>query len=134
MWLAAALLALLLWGAWGVALKYASVGVTWYQLYFYSNLAILAVMLVMLAVFRGSLAVSRVNVGYAFAAGLMGTLGYIFLVIAVQHGRVSIVVPMTAMYPAVTVILSVLLLGENITLRHALGIALALVSVLLLSL
>jgi len=134
MWLAAALLALLLWGAWGVALKYASVGVTWYQLYFYSNLAILAVMLVMLAVFRGSLAASKMNIGYAFAAGLMGTLGYIFLVIAVQHGRVSIVVPMTAMYPAVTVILSVLLLGENITLRHALGIALALVSVLLLSL
>jgi transporter family protein len=133
LWLAAALLTLLLWGLWGVALKYASTGITWYQLYFYSNLVILAVMLAMLLVFRDALAVPGEKAGYALAAGFLGTLGYIFLVLAIQSGKVSVVVPMTSVYPAVTVLLSLVLLGEELSLRQALGVAAALVAVVLLS-
>ncbi len=133
LWLAAAILTLLLWGAWGVVLKYASMGVTWYQLYFYSNLAILAVMLAMIIVFREGLAVSGRSAGYALAAGFLGTLGYIFLVLAVQHGKASVVVPMTSVYPAITVLLSMVLLGEELGLRQILGVVFALAAVVLLS-
>jgi len=48
-------------------------------------------------------------------------------------GKASIVVPMTALYPVITIVLSVAILREQITPVHGAGVALALVAVVLLS-
>ena len=48
-------------------------------------------------------------------------------------GKASIVMPLTAMYPLVVVLLAPLILHESITALQGLGVACALVSVLLLS-
>jgi transporter family protein len=52
---------------------------------------------------------------------------------ALTVGAATVVVPLTALYPLVTVILSWALLRENLTPRHLAGIALALLAGWLLS-
>ena len=135
-WLLASLATLLLWGAWGVALKRVSSGAPWYSVYAATNLAIVAGVAIVVAARGPGVLLSR-GPGWLLAAvatGAAGTLGYVFMVLALEWGgRASIVVPLTALYPAVTVVLSRLLLGEQVGTRQALGVVLALAAVVLLS-
>jgi transporter family protein len=67
--------------------------------------------------------------------GVAGTLGTLFLLYALrQGGKASLVVPITALYPLVTIILAVLLLRERVTIQQGIGMALAVIAVVLLSL
>ncbi len=70
----------------------------------------------------------------ALVAGVFGGAGYVLFMKAVQEGKASVVIPLTALYPAVTVALAVLLLGEGMTMLRAAGIALAVIAAVLLSL
>ena len=135
-WAVAALTTLALWGLWGVLLKRVSQGGAWYQVYVATNTAII-VAVVLVAVVKG---VSWMRIAglkwliLAFITGLAGTLGYITLVLSMEWGgRASIVVPLTSLYPAVTVMLSRLILGETLTLRQGIGVVLAIIAVVLLS-
>ena len=134
-WLAYSLLSLLLWGFWGVVLKQASRGLSWRQIYFYSGLATVTAVSTVAALYRGEVASTpRLGSLLAFAAGVFGTLGYIFMVKALAAGgEAAIVVPLTSLYPAVTVVLARLVLGETITPTKAAGIALAIAAIYLLS-
>ncbi|GAB6148478.1 EamA family transporter [Stetteria hydrogenophila] len=135
-WLLAALGTTFLWGLWGVAIKKAEIySSTWYQVYVSSNLAILAVIAALAAVKgRAALPYNLEGFSWALAGGFAGTLGYILFILALEwSGRAGIVVPLTALYPAVTVVLAWLLLGEALTLRQLVGIVLAVVSIILLS-
>ena len=64
--------------------------------------------------------------GVALAAGLL--LYYL----ALERSWASIVVPVTATYPIVSVLLSVVFLGERLTWVQSLGIALVLIGLVLL--
>jgi transporter family protein len=52
---------------------------------------------------------------------------------ALARGPATVVVPLTALYPAVAVVLSRFFLQEALTLRHLAGLALAMAAVWLLS-
>jgi drug/metabolite transporter (DMT)-like permease len=66
--------------------------------------------------------------------GLFLALGnFALLAACASAGKASIVVPLTALYPAVSVPIAILFLGEKIGLRETVGIFLALASVLALS-
>ena len=134
-WLVYALLALLLWGAWGAVLKLASRNMVWQQLYFYSGLAtITAVVVVGLLNAHSVLSVGKLDAVIAVVAGVFGTLGYIFMVKSLEAGGdASIVVPLTALYPAVTAVIAFTVLSEKPTLEKIVGIVLAIVAVYLLS-
>jgi transporter family protein len=69
----------------------------------------------------------------AFLTGVIGYLGMLFFLNAVSVGKVSVVVSLTAVYPAVTIILAVVLLKERISYVQYIGIFLATTGVLLLS-
>ena len=71
---------------------------------------------------------------FAILSGLVGTLGTIPFLYALSKGRASVVVPMTSLYPLVTIILSLLILREPMTLKQGFGIFFALVALLLFSL
>jgi len=73
------------------------------------------------------------GVVYALLAGLAGSLGGLFFVHAVNRGKASIVITLTALYPVVTILLSFIILKEEITIRQGVGIVLALISMALLS-
>jgi len=68
------------------------------------------------------------------ANGIFNALGAGFLLAAMRSGgKASIVMPLTAMYPLVVVLLAPAILHESITPLQGVGVACALVSVLLLS-
>ncbi len=134
-WLVPAILALLAWGVWGVALKKASQGLQWYQVYVYTNSAILIVMSVVVLLYgQTALRVPPPKAVGAIVAGLLGTLGYVLLIVSLKNGgKASVVIPLTGLYPAITTILSTIILGEHLGLRKSLGVLLAMLAIILLS-
>jgi len=134
-WLLYSLACLMLWGAWGVVLKIAQRMLpVWYELYVSTNLAILVAILAVWAVYRHSINPTPTGLAVAIAAGALGTLGYVFLVLSLEAGGpASLVIPLTALYPAVTALLAVGLLGERVSAEQALGIVLAVLAIYLRS-
>lgn len=72
------------------------------------------------------------NLLFALLTGLCGSIGGIAFFFALGHGRASIVVPLSSLYPAITILLSLIFLGERPSPTQALGIVLALIASLLL--
>ena len=133
-WLTYALLCLLMWGLWGLTLKVASKGSSWLEVYFLSAVASFAVAV---TVFLGGGAQIRLgsrNALLALLAGVFGGGGYVLFMKALKLGKASVVVPLTAMYPALTAVLALLVLGEKISATQAVGIVLAVLAAVLLSL
>ncbi len=133
-WLLPALGTFILWGLWGVFIKLASEGRAWREVYVTTNLAVLAIVA---AIFVSGGGLELVMTGrqalYALAAGVTGALGYILLIYALElGGKASVVIPLSQLSPAVTVVLAFLVLGESITARQAAGVVLALAAVVLL--
>ena len=58
----------------------------------------------------------------------------LFFYWALAGGKASVVVPLTALYPVVTLGLALLILGERLSLRQSIGVALALTAIFLFSL
>jgi drug/metabolite transporter (DMT)-like permease len=67
------------------------------------------------------------------AVGLLMAIGTLALFAALRRGKASIVTPLTALYPLVTVILAVLFLNEHLDLTKIAAIALALIAAMALS-
>jgi len=77
---------------------------------------------------------SRVGIAWAFFTGILGGTGNIAFFHALRiGGEASIVAPVTALFPLVTVILAVTLLHERIGTAQKIGLVLALVAIYLLS-
>ena len=80
-----------------------------------------------LAWHAGLLEISPRDAVVGIAAGLANGLGSWFLFRSLERGaKASVAIPLTALYPLVTIVLATTLLAEKLTLRQWLGIALAL--------
>ncbi len=135
-WLAYSLATLILWGLWGVLLKKASTSLEWYQLYVAAGVAIMTVVTAVTAYYgvEHVFGVKPSSWLLGFASGLLGTVGYIFLVKSLDAGgEASVVIPLTSLYPLLTAILSFVVLGEELTLKKMAGIVAAVVAIILLS-
>jgi len=132
-WVTYAVACLILWGLWGLVLKVAYRGGSWVSIYFLSSLASFAVALSIFILTHGSLVKGKAAL-LACLAGFFGGAGYVFFIKALEKGKASVVIPLTALYPAVTAVLALLILKEKLTPTQAVGIALAIVATLLLSL
>lgn len=67
------------------------------------------------------------------AVGLMMAVGTLALFAAMRRGKASVVTPLVALYPLVTVILAVAFLNEHLSLTKIAGIAIALIAAMALS-
>ena len=135
-WLAFSLLTILVWGAWGAVSKVASEGVdaNTNQVFFTFGLLPLIAMVWRSPRNAGGGAGRRIGVGWAFLTGILGGTGNIaFFHALVIGGKASIVSPVTALFPLVTVILAVTLLHERVGNAQKIGLALALTAIYLLS-
>ena len=133
-WLGFSLMAVGLWGLWGFLSKVAALRLPTGAVYLLSITGHLAVVGYLAT--AGGLAVPWQPAGLAAAlgAGLSMAFGLLFFLRALAAGGTAgVVVPLTALYPMVTVILAWILLQEDFTLRHLAGVALALAAVWLLS-
>lgn len=71
---------------------------------------------------------------FALLAGISGGTATIFLYLLLGKNPAGLVVAITALYPIVTLILSMIFLKETLTLPQTIGFALALVALVLMNL
>ncbi|MEX0616384.1 MAG: EamA family transporter [Candidatus Woykebacteria bacterium] len=76
----------------------------------------------------------KAGIFYSLAGGVVGAIGTIIFIPLLKQEQASILIPITALYPAVTVVLAILFLHEKLTLPQIGGIILALGSIFLVSL
>ena len=135
-WLAFSLLTIVVWGAWGLVSKVASEGVDAKSNQMFFTLGLLPLIMI---VWRSSRVDSeraghRSGIGWAFLTGILGGTGNIAFFHALGiGGKVSIIAPVTALFPLITVILAVTLLHERIGTSQKVGLVLALAAIYLLS-
>ncbi|MBM4289312.1 MAG: EamA family transporter [Deltaproteobacteria bacterium] len=132
-WFFFALLAWGFWGLWGFFSKIAAGHLPNWAI-FLVQLGVYMVMGVFIIFFiRTPVTWSATGVLAAMGVGLSGGCGLFFFLKALATGPATVVVPLTSLYPVITVILGVLFLQENLTLRHLAGIILAVGAVWFLS-
>jgi transporter family protein len=135
-WLAFSVLTILVWGAWGAVSKVASEGVDaeTNQIFFTFGLLPLIAIVWRSPRNAGGGPSRRTGIAWAFLTGILGGTGNIaFFRALVMGGKASVVSPVTAMFPLVTVILAVTILHERFGTAQKVGLALALVAIYLLS-
>ncbi len=133
-WLWFSLLAMGLWGLWGFLSQVATLKLSLGTIYLFSLVGHVAVIGYLVATggvvftwYPGSMAA-------ALGAGICMAFGLLSFFKALAGGPpICLVVPLTALYPMVTVILSWTLLREGFTLRQLAGLVLALPAVWLLA-
>lgn len=136
-WFAWSIATIALWGLWGFLAKLALGQLRWQDMLIVASAAYTVLYLVfagiMFAIFRPTLAVSGQGAVLAFAAAFAGFAGIITFYLALNAGSPAIVVPLTAVYPVLTVVLSLVLLGESLTLSQAVAVVLFLIATVLVS-
>lgn len=75
----------------------------------------------------------KLGIGLAILSGAVGSLGLIGWYFLITKGEASTMVPLTALYPALTAVLAFIFLHESITLSKLLGILFSLIAIYLLS-
>jgi bacterial/archaeal transporter family protein len=139
LWLLWSLGTIVLWGTWGLVSKIASSGVDAYvnQLLYTAGLAPLLIF-VAWSVHKHSAVESRehrrIGIFWAFLTGILGGVGNLaFFQALVKGGNASVVAPVTALFPMVTVLLALIFLKERLGPIQWIGLALAFVAIYLLS-
>jgi bacterial/archaeal transporter family protein len=132
-WLFYALITLALWGLWGVFSKIASNHLPGYAIYLVEVSVYLAVGGLIWLQMRIPFDWNYPGLTAAVAAGLSGGFALFFFLKALSLGPAAVIVPLTSLYPVITVLLGITFLHESLTLRHLAGIILAVAAVCLLS-
>ena len=132
-WLVYSLLALVLWGLWGVFSKVASMHLPSWAIFLVEIWVYLVVGGFIWVLLRSSVTWTIPGAAAAVAAGLSGGLALFFFLKALTSGPAAVVVPLTSLYPVITVLLGLIFLHEGLSLRHLAGIILAAAAVGLLS-
>jgi uncharacterized membrane protein len=128
-WLFFSLLAIALWGVFGVVSKAASNYLSGTDLQVISTLGVVPIALLLLASPTLSKHPGSVGKGVAYgvATGLCGSVGNLAVFVALSRGgEASTVYPLTSVYPLVTVFLAMIILRERLNVVQVLGIGLAL--------
>jgi len=132
-WLFYALLSILSWGVWGALAKVGSATMTPGQMQALFAVGMLPLAGLALWQLRWKLETDRLGAGYGILNGIFSGLGLLAYDAAISRGQASIVGPVTALFPVVTVALAVAILRERINRVQGAGILLALGAIYLLA-
>ena len=134
-WLGFAILALVLWGITGVTQKLSTNRISSERSFLWFCWAMVALSAVVLADGAPSLGIGRGGGLCSLAGGALNGLGAWTSFRALESGgKASIVISLISLYPLLTVLLAVLLLGERLTMMQMAGALVAIAAAILLSL
>lgn len=132
-WIIPAIISLLLYGLWGFLPKVAQLQMSDRAVMLYTLCGSITTGLLLVLRLPQSLTSSPLGIGAALLTGVTGVLGTWFFLQALSRGGATTVIMVTALYPLVSVLLTVLLLHEPLTLRQGAGMLLGLASLALLA-
>jgi transporter family protein len=132
-WLTFALAAISLWGFVGLLQKLGADRISAHSLLVWVTLGFLLTAPFYLPG-SGVSSLSLHDIGWGLLVGITNGLGSWALFSALERGaKASVAVPLTALYPLVTLLLAIAFLGESLTPRQWLGVACAIAAAALLS-
>ena len=131
-WFLVGIFAVLLFGIGSFLGKLASVNDISSRVYFFEAIGTLTV-------FSSFFLVKRVEIlegfslnYYALGMGIAWGLGTVLFIMALENAKLSIITPLTALYPVVTVFLAYLFLSERLEFKELIGVVLAIISIFLI--
>ncbi|MHC5038573.1 MAG: EamA family transporter [Planctomycetota bacterium] len=133
-WLFFSFITLMLFGFWGLFAKLAARDLGARSALVWQVIGTLLVGAGVAAVIKFRPEVHSRGTVFGLLTGITGTLGVLFFLLAMVKGKASVVVPLTALYPVVTLVLVFVFLREPLTAKQGVGIALALAAMVLFSL
>jgi transporter family protein len=132
-WFVYALLTVVTWGLWGVFSKLASNYSKPRQALLFQTVGVLAFTVIVLFIEKFRIEWNVAGFSWAALGGFFAFIGFLTFFAALEKGNASTVVTLSALYPLVTILISIALLHERLTTRQGVGIALALVASALLA-
>ena len=133
-WFWLSILTIVLWGAWGLQSKLIVDRISPWMNQVLFPLGLLPVMALM-PLSKRMRAGSNLRAGsfWALLTGVLGGAGNVAFFLALVHGQAAVVVPLTGLFPLVTVAAARVFLNERLSRPQILGLALAAVAIYLLS-
>lgn len=113
--------------------KIASIRDIPYRVYFFEGAGTLTIFTTFVIYNRQTI---FTNFSFNFPALLMGLtwgVGTVLFIAALKYAKLSVLVPLSAVYPALTVVLALVFLGERLGPREIAGVTFAVISAALLA-
>jgi bacterial/archaeal transporter family protein len=132
-WYLYAVLTVVMWGMWGVCSKIASNYAKPRQALLFQTAGVLVFALLVLVIEKFKIEWHAVGFSWAAVGGFLAFVGFLTFFAALEQGKASTVVTLSALYPLVTILLSIAFLHEKLTMRQGVGIVLALIASVLLA-
>lgn len=133
-WMIFAFAALVLWGVTGVTQKLSTNRISSERSFLWFCWAMVALSIIVLVLARPHWKLGAVVVACSIAGGILNGLGAWTSFCALESGgKASIVISLIALYPLLTIVLAVALLGERLTWMQSAGAVLAIAAAILLS-
>jgi transporter family protein len=121
------------WGLWGVCSKIAATYAKPRQALLFQTVGILAFALLVLALEKFKIEWNAAGFGWAALGGFLAFAGFLTFFAALDQGKASTVVTLSALYPLVTILMSIGFLHEKLSMRQGIGIVAALIASVLLA-
>lgn len=132
-WYFYAVMTVVTWGLWGVFSKLASNYTKPRQALLFQTVGVIAFALLVLVLENFKIEWNFAGFSWAALGGFFAFVGFLTFFAALEKGSASTVVTLSALYPLVTILISIAFLHERLTTRQGVGIALALVASALLA-
>jgi transporter family protein len=132
-WYVYAVLTVVTWGLWGVFSKLASNHAKPRQALLFQTAGVLAFAVVVLVIERFKIEWNLAGFSWAALGGFLAFVGFLTFFAALEQGKASTVVTLSALYPLVTILVSIVFLHEKLSARQGIGIVLALIASVLLA-
>ncbi len=132
-WIIYSLLSTLFFGLWGILSKLALRHIDFASLFVYDCLVYLIGGFICLSLNDFKLETDYKGIIYSILYGAVGMVATLLFIVAVSKGKVSLVTAITALYPLTTILLAIVFLDENITLKQFFGVILSIAGVVLIT-
>jgi bacterial/archaeal transporter family protein len=132
-WYLYAVMTVVMWGLWGVFSKLASNYAKPRQALLFQTAGVIAFAVAVLAIEKFQIEWSLPGFTWAALGGFLAFIGFLTFFAALEKGKSSTVVTLSALYPMVTILISIVFLHERLTTRQGIGIVFALIASVLLA-